>query len=218
MAVNGVVDNCRFVVGPIKSDQKPVSLFIYNENDHIERFKMVVFSAKNILCCLMLGWSLLESFENSSIISVIVSDNIESEELYSELHSPLTTQLVAMSSEIDQFIRKGSVPSTTPSGTLSPKPVDVSSPKFLYLNECNLRHEGNLTGKNGAVSRDIINILMDLYEEKDPRNVAEETIVKTMNDYWIVRKNSNSRCFFVLINKYATLIDISGKWCTCWLC
>lgn len=136
------------------------------------------------------------------------ADKIDSEELYTELHSPLTTQLVAISSEIDQFIRTSSGPATS-GGTRSPKP-ELSSPKFLYLNECNLRHEGNLGGRIGAPSRDIVNILMDLYEEKDARNIAEETIVKTMNDYWIVRKNSNSRCFFVLINKYATLIEISG--------
>lgn len=128
--------------------------------------------------------------------------------MYSELNAPLTTQLVAISSEIDQFL-KASVP-PTPSGSMSPKQPELSSPKFIYLNECNLRHEGNL-GKNAALSRDIINTLMDLYEEKKPGNIAQESIVKTMTDYWIVRKNSNSRCFFVLINKYATLIEISGE-------
>lgn len=61
------------------------------------------------------------------------------------------------------------------------------------------------------MSRDLINILMDLYEETDERNISEETIVKTLNDYWIFRKNCNSRCFFVLINKYATLIEIAGE-------
>lgn len=54
MAVNGVLDNCRFVVGPAKSERKPISIFVY-ENDVREEFKMIVFSAKNILCCLLLG-------------------------------------------------------------------------------------------------------------------------------------------------------------------
>lgn len=99
--------------------------------------------------------------------------------------------------------------STASSSSLSTP--EVLHPKYLYLNECNLRHNGPLSGKNGGLTRDLINILMDLYEESDDRNVSQETMVKTMNDYWIFRKNCNSRCFFVLINKYATLLEISGE-------
>lgn len=145
---------------------------------------------------------------------VTFSDKLEPEEFYAELQVPLNTQLVAISAEIDQFLRS----TPTPSGTMSPKLQQSSSiasatpsPKYLYLNECNLLHNGSLTGKNGGLPRDLINILMDLYEETDERDISEETIVKTMNDYWIFRKNCNSRCFFVLINKYATLIEISDE-------
>lgn len=166
---------------------------------------------------------------------LLFPDNPESEDFYAELAVPLNTQLVAISSEIDKFILQGSnsslssTTSTTTTSSLcgtavSPKPSQQTSsststlhpevlcPKFLYLNECNSRHNGTLTGKNGALSRDLINILMDLYEETNDRNVSEETIVKTMNDFWLFRKNCNSRCFFVLINKYATLVEISGEW------
>lgn len=133
----------------------------------------------------------------------------------------MNTQLVAISSEIDSFTQGAATSQATTSlaGSTQLKQQQQSTahtaealhPKFLYLNECNLRHNGTLTGKNGALSRDLINILMDLYEETDDRDISEETIVKTMNDYWIFRKNCNSRCFFVLINKYATLIEISGE-------
>lgn len=149
------------------------------------------------------------------------ADKIESEEFYAELQSPLNTQLVTLSSEIDQYLQ-GANSSSNTSGKLSPKPQsssaasptnnsDALSAKFLYINDCNLRHNGTLSGKSGALSRDLINILMDLYEETDERNISEETIVKTMNDYWIFRKKCNSRMFFVLINKYATLLEISGE-------
>lgn len=157
------------------------------------------------------------------------ADKLETEEFYAELQLSLNTHLVAISLEIDQFLRTSSNSAST-SGTMSPKQgstgmtsssnttstggnhVEALSPKFLYLNECNLRHEGTLTGKHGGLPRDLINILMDLYEERDERNISEETVVKTMNDYWLFRKNCNSRCFFVLINKYATLIEIAGEW------
>lgn len=147
----------------------------------------------------------------------LLLDQLEPEEFYTELQGTLSTQLTALSQEIDQALHTASS-STTLSGTMSPKQgsnssatVEALSPKFLYLNDCNLRHEGTLSGKHGGLPRDLINILMDLYEERDERDISEEAIVKTMNDYWLFRKNCNSRCFFVLINKYATLIEIAGK-------
>lgn len=141
-------------------------------------------------------------------------DKPPQEEFYADIRVPLKTHLVAISSEIDLSLGHSS--STVPA-TMSPKQLQstgtASGPeaRYLYLNGCSLRHSGPLTGKHGAMSRDLINILMDLYEETDERNISEVTIVKTLNDYWIFRKNCNSRCFFVLINKYATLIEIAGE-------
>lgn len=88
---------------------------------------------------------------------------------------------------------------------------DEIGPKFLYLNECNLRHEGTLGSSEDSPSRDLINILMDQYEDRDEKNISAETIVKSMKDYWVVTKRSNSRVLFVLINRYATLLEIAGN-------
>lgn len=55
MAVNGMTDNSRFVVGPQKCERRPISMFTYNEYGERQEFQMIVYSAKNILCCLMLG-------------------------------------------------------------------------------------------------------------------------------------------------------------------
>lgn len=55
MAVNGMTDNSRFVVGPGRCERKPISMFIYNDQDQRQEFKMIVFNAKNIICCLLLG-------------------------------------------------------------------------------------------------------------------------------------------------------------------
>ena len=205
LAVKGLMDQSRFVVGPNKCDRKPIPMYLYNDDsgNQREEYQMVVFSAKNMICCLLL-------------------DQSPSEEFYTETQVPLTTQLVTISSEIDAYLRQGA--STAPNSTTTnssgsgvsstqanPSTSEALSSKFLYLNKCNLRHSGPLTGKNGALSRDLINILMDLHGETDERNISEETIVKTMNDYWLFRKNCNSRSFFVLINKYATLIEISDE-------
>lgn len=55
LAVNGVTDSARFVVGPAKSERRPISMFVYNENGEGKEFRMIVYSAKSILCCFMLG-------------------------------------------------------------------------------------------------------------------------------------------------------------------
>lgn len=55
MAVNGMTDNSRFVVGPGRCERKPIPMYIYNEAGVREDFYMIVFSAKNMTCCLLLG-------------------------------------------------------------------------------------------------------------------------------------------------------------------
>lgn len=61
-----------------------------------------------------------------------------------------------------------------------------------------------------------MNLLADLFNEAtvadasiDP--VAEETVVKTLNDYWIVRRSSNWRHFFVVVNKSSTLLSVTEE-------
>lgn len=55
MAVNGMTDNSRFVVGPRKYQRKPISVFLYDDADQRQLLQMVIFSAKNMTCCLLLG-------------------------------------------------------------------------------------------------------------------------------------------------------------------
>lgn len=113
----------------------------------------------------------------------------------------MSSKIAALSSEIDNYIAENKA-------SVDSKRDDLIGPRFIYLNSCNSRHKGNLSTQ--SISTDLKNIMMDLFE-KDARNISEETIVKTMNDYWILQKNSNLRTFFVLINKYATLLDITGN-------
>lgn len=60
MAVNGMADSPRFVVGPGKCDRKPIAMFIYNEGEEArQEFNCVVYWAKNVVCCLLLGGSVI---------------------------------------------------------------------------------------------------------------------------------------------------------------
>lgn len=59
-----------------------------------------------------------------------------------------------------------------------------------------------------------MNLLADLFNDEDDASgdpVAEETIVKTLNDYWIVRRSSNWRHFFVVVNKSSTLLSVTEE-------
>lgn len=94
---------------------------------------------------------------------------------------------------------------------------DGFSSRFLYFNEFSLQHdttffsEGRNVHKNPNISRDIMNVIADLYEERNGSNVSEETVVKMCSDFWITHKKSNARHFIAIVNKNATLLEIAGK-------
>lgn len=56
-----------------------------------------------------------------------------------------------------------------------------------------------------------MNLIADLFNDKNSNNTNEESVIKTLNDFWIVKKSSNSRHFFVIINKSSTLLEVTGK-------
>lgn len=43
-----------FVLGPARCEQPAVSVFLYEDGEERKEYRMVVFSAKNILCCMLL--------------------------------------------------------------------------------------------------------------------------------------------------------------------
>lgn len=95
-----------------------------------------------------------------------------------------------------------------------------NGPRFIYFNKYNLAYKSSVhldnkqTG-NIACTKDSLKIIADMNAKKSYLNNAGETVVKTMNDYWVVGKVSNCREFYVTLQqKNASLIDISGK-CLC---
>lgn len=88
--------------------------------------------------------------------------------------------------------------------------------KFVYYNQLNRAqkstvHLDNRRSGNISIPIDILRILADIntdFMERKPSTA--ETIVKTMNDYWVVGKLSNLREFYVVIHqKNANLIEIN---------
>lgn len=100
--------------------------------------------------------------------------------------------------------------------------------KYLYFNDLNRRFyatfyndlsvNNNRQVKCAIIPSDIMNLLVDLYD-KDSRvesrnsiiDTDKESIMKTYADYWIVKRTSNSRHLYLIMNKNSTLIDVSEE-------
>lgn len=142
---------------------------------------------------------------SGSICLFIETNQKLTDELYTELHGFIGPQLTSISSEIsDNYINEQQT-------------IDNDSgPKYLYFNELNCQHQGtihlnNRFIKNKTISSDMMNILIDLFDNRNKNDTNEETIVKTMSGYWIVKRSGNSRHFFVIVNKNSTLPDIADE-------
>lgn len=56
-----------------------------------------------------------------------------------------------------------------------------------------------------------MNLLNDLYVRDANKTNSNEVIVKTLTDYWIVKRTSNWRHAYIVFNKSSTLLEISDE-------
>lgn len=148
-------------------------------------------------------------------IRILYTDFAEflSSETYNELHVFMGSQLTSIGSEIGdhEAATNGQINDTTPTGS-------SSGPRFLFFNELNLKHSGTLhmnksnQQKQSWVPAEVMNLIADLYEPTMHSNApAEETVVKTRKDWWIVKRTNNWRHFYVIINKSSTLLEVTEE-------
>lgn len=129
---------------------------------------------------------------------------------YDELHAAIGPQLSNIATEIGESINGSEV--LCPNVTTA----SVAGPKFLYFNQLTFQHNGNVhapskgPAKQNQLPADVMNLLTDLYSDSDTGSV-EETVLKTLNDYWIVKRQNNWRHFYVIVNKSSTLLEISEE-------
>lgn len=197
-----------FITGPKDKYEKCFSapkVYVYNNNssnnqsdgnDKCEIFNLIVYRASNATVCLF--------------IAADNDDNKIDDNFYEELHTAVGPQLSQISSEIGESVNNSNDASSSSS---------VPQPKFLFFNQLNCEDYGNLyisrkNPKQCPLSTDVMNLLIDLYDNDSSSSTGgsmEETVIKTMNDYWIVKKQNNWRHFYVIINKSATLLEISEE-------
>ncbi|XP_058833549.1 vacuolar fusion protein CCZ1 homolog [Topomyia yanbarensis] len=141
---------------------------------------------------------------------------VENEQaLYHELNAVINPQLTSISSDITQHL---SQQSCLENG--SSKDDCSSTPKFIFFNELNLHHRGTVRlgiqkkyQSGGSIPHDVMNLIVDLLNDsrKNNCNIVEETILKTHEDFWVVKRSCNSRHVFIVLNKSSTLIDVSEE-------
>ncbi|XP_058463805.1 vacuolar fusion protein CCZ1 homolog [Malaya genurostris] len=156
---------------------------------------MVCRKVQNITLCLF-----LEEVENEQA-------------LYHELNAVINPQLTSISSDITQHLSQQTC-------VENGKDDCSSNPKFIYFNELNLHHRGTIRlghqkkqKSGGTIPNEVMNLVVDLLDDsrKTRSNMAEETILKTHDDFWIVKRSCNSRHVFIVLNKSSTLIDVSEE-------
>lgn len=125
------------------------------------------------------------------------------------IHFKIGQQLTIIIDEILKYQQSELSPSTDKT---------ESGPKFIFFNELSFKHTESLRlnlkqGRPKNVPVEVMNLITDLYEAdiRNKRPCDKESIVKTLDDYWIVCRKSNYRHFFVVIHKSSTMLEITEE-------
>lgn len=160
------------------------------------------------------------------IIFHFTDKSVLTNEFYEELHSFIGPQLTNIASDIAENLTKETgkssslICTSTSSSSTGPANADeatTQTTKYLFFNELNFQHNGSvhlnqkLYKKKRTIPREIMNLLNDLYVQDANTSNSSEIIVKTLSDYWIVKRSTNWRHSFVVFNKNATLLDIAEE-------
>ncbi|CAD7083480.1 unnamed protein product [Hermetia illucens] len=187
-----------FITGPESPDSqgKAPKVFVTSGSD-LRSYYMVVYRALTASICLLVN-----------------AESPPTEDFYSELHSFMGPQLSSIASKIGESYAKSATGNPAKIGNEQ----DCASPKYLFINELTLRHTGTVhvhpqRPNTPALPLFVTNLIADLYDSKrDLQGKYEETVVKALNDYWVVKRTSNWREFYVIVNNNkATLLDITNE-------
>lgn len=132
-------------------------------------------------------------------------------------------QLTNIASDIGESLTKEpatgnkSIICTSSSSTSVNSDDSTPTTKYLFFNELNCQHNGTVHlnqkpyMKKRSIPRDVMNLLHDLYIQDTHLSSPCEIVMKTLSDYWIVRRSTNWRHSFIVFNKNATLLEIAEE-------
>lgn len=184
----------RFITGPsnlklAKTVGKVPKVYLF-ANGESQEFYLVVYRALSATVCLF-----------------IKGDTELNLELFKTLDDVINTKLINIVSDIADYCSKQ---------VITPNLSDTAS-RYIYFNNINLAykstaHLDNKQSGNLACPKESVRIAAEMKGNIPFLGQAGETIVKTMNDCWVVMKTSNHREFYIALQqKNASLIDISEE-------
>jgi len=96
---------------------------------------------------------------------------------------------------------------------------DFEEARYVYFNSMNLATKTNLADRKSTaltLNKEVLQVLIDMHQSHLKLNktgcTSGETIVKTVNDHWVVGNISNGREFYVTIQRKKTnLAEVSNE-------
>lgn len=154
-----------------------------------------------------------------------------SAQLQEDLGYAINSQLYVLARDIDDYLAKQPNASKTSVTTASSMdcahPAEHMSPKYLFLNDQSLKLSSNLYDdippqQRAHLPQNVTNLIADLFNstdnevEKPQRSLDktsyEEIMIKSTDDFWIVKRRFNWRQRFVVIfSQKATLLDVTKE-------
>ena len=180
-------------------------------NKELLSYKMVLFPSSHALLCLF--------FKNPMQLSSQFLD---------ELCYAINSQLYVLARDIEGYLEKQ--PSFTKNSIQAPSECvgtnEYMSPKYLFLNDQSLKLSSNLYEddqcRRSPLPQNVTNLIADLFDSSDnegertqrdeDKTSYDEIMVKSTDDFWIVKRRFNWRQRFVVIfSQKATLLDVTKE-------
>lgn len=181
-------------------------------NEQLVSYKMLVYPATNAMLCLF--------FKQSIDLTP---------QLLEDFDYAINSQLSVLATDIDVYLAKQQSISKTTTATTTVDCGHASepiSPKYLFLNDQSLKLSSNLYDDDphhrALLPQNITNLIADIFNSTDnevekPQRTTdktsyEEIMIKSTDDFWIVKRRFNWRQRFVVIfSQKATLLDVTKE-------
>uniref|UniRef100_A0A1I8Q3I4 CCZ1/INTU/HSP4 first Longin domain-containing protein n=1 Tax=Stomoxys calcitrans TaxID=35570 RepID=A0A1I8Q3I4_STOCA len=175
-----------------------------NSNGTVEPYRMVAYPSTQVTLCLF--------FKHQC--------NDISQQYLEDIGSALSTQIYVLARDIEDFLAKpgnGSVKNQLLANTDS----EYGAIKYLFVNDQSLKMITNFDNdmqRNANLAQNILNVIADLFtlpEDQDPTSGIpnqEEVMVKSTDDFWVVKRRGNWRQRFVIVfSTKPTLLDMTKE-------
>lgn len=181
-------------------------IFLYGDSKDCESYRMAIYNIMDV----------------SLVMFVEDTEDALNNEFVQEIKQSISPQIGMISKDISDNFHHYQHTVTTRGDESMPE-------KYIYFNHKNYRfhacfsgNENPLSNRDGRrniqLSTSVMNLLCDLYSQEIEEennsaiiNSERESIIKTYNDHWIVRRFYNYRSLYLIIHKNSTLIDIAEE-------